>query len=1710
MSKKIKYIVAIFIITLCSILFFNVNVADAVINFSGYNSNYFNGGNRNKWSSNMPSSLYPIYTIIDDTANSGFLYFCREKGGGLRLYTKPDSYNGTPVIYGKPIDLVGDGTTGVTIEGTKYTTYNSAVTNLETNLSTVEDKIIEVIGTLQGNYKAFITGEGYDNGFTENATEVLAYTELKNGAGTTINSSDIGQGYYLNNAGTDISGTITGVKLATKPTYSVAENGDNKEVTNTVASYIMSAGKNWREIQDFGKGNYQTTESDTTDIYDQQEALWLHKDTYGEIYNIGDTYSTTNTALYEEAIAYKAFIDTVQQYGYNPTITLQSSTPTIIVNKNDGTFTVGPYVANYLNTNASYNNRFSYIEDMYIIDQNGNRIENVTIIKSNGSGLEQYPSHGETFFVKFSSATNPTNITVGADFAYLKTTYAKYNELTGSGNIVNWIGTMNIACNSGEFANQTEETLAMDGVYSGSEMISKGYKLLNGNDPVSNLNYRITTGYWTDIHYEIALKNNGTYQAQAAAEVIATTRTWERVPRKATTSVKISMQVGGKVFVDVASGKETAVDGIYKSNVDKAMPGVTVHLFSKNSGKEIASTITDTNGQYVFKGLNVLDQYYVRFDYNGQYYEPTYYTTPSNTGDYKNTSNGTDYAETRVKLNLRFASIGSSPENYDTRVGYDNQYERDQIINSNYNKTFSKMQLLGYELNSEGKYVKTREAIIDSYCSKCNNNQSHTTTEDCYKTFGNLTPKYRNANVQTLSELEKQMVQYVKDCKIYSWTKNNGTNLNNNTDDSLNYYPLSNILVLTNNGANVDVDTTTGNVSTLNGINTAIKIDEKSQYINQGYKERQEADVALREDVYTAKIEINGKYEDYIYRQREGKTTEAEEKGWEIGARIQDGYYGTLYSREIYPSDYQFKVSDYGKEFSGKYNKTIEDELNIYVTYELKVMNRSMSIRTRIDEIVHYYDSDYEYIPNRSYILLPNGTKIENNSMKASNTSKYSSNTTTNLNGYQTMYIAGLDGTYLDAGQTAKIYLTFRIKKDTINNQQWLKLDENAETAQAIGLGKESISEINGYSTLYKAGTEIPNIGKVGTNEVAGIVDVDSNPGNLNPNDVPKDGKIKYENFEDDTDKAPNLRVILYRGKDNARIITGYVWEDERNLINNSQATATGNGIRDDKETLINGVTVELVELMDNGTEHIWRTYEYGTGTANETKPIINVGKVVENYKFEGKTSGTYAFKSFVPGNYIVRFKYGDTVKTVLGNNSEATNALIGKYGLSDNLKKLLNDVSYNGQDYKSTLYQTGLRTYNGKNTSKQYNYDIAKGDTALVSDAKDLYNIRLQVIDYSDGEIRNKFGELLASYTSILVHNNPNADKNIIKAYLDEFMKYTAMTAETGIINMQVEYNTTTTANNSNNNKTTYHLANLDLGLEERPKAQIEINKDVKNLKITLADGTVLFDATASADNLLWQPNPFSGAYENNLMYIRTPREYGLVQPTMDQELMHGATVRITYEITAKNIGEADYKEEQFYYTGKVGNKNTIVTTNAIQLVDYIPNNIQYYEVDNKDYWTVITAKELVDKGLVNAVFKEKLEKFNTIVTTTKTNTALYPAIYTEKVAKNKANSVSVPIVLTQLITAENKTADLTYNNMVELVAHSNTVGRKMAYSVPGSQDPTQSKPGEIDADVSTVRILPPFGVILTYVIIAVITIAGAAIIAGGIIFIKKKVLTK
>lgn len=74
-------------------------------------------------------------------------------------------------------------------------------------------------------------------------------------------------------------------------------------------------------------------------------------------------------------------------------------------------------------------------------------------------------------------------------------------------------------------------------------------------------------------------------------------------------------------------------------------------------------------------------------------------------------------------------------------------------------------------------------------------------------------------------------------------------------------------------------------------------------------------------------------------------------------------------------------------------------------------------------------------------------------------------------------------------------------------------------------------------------------------------------------------------------------------------------------------------------------------------------------------------------------------------------------------------------------------------------------------------------------------------------------------------------------------------MVAETGVISIEVEYNRIFTGDESG----AYHIKDVDLGLTERPKAQLELSKHVDNVRITLANGNVLYDANDTVPNLAW-----------------------------------------------------------------------------------------------------------------------------------------------------------------------------------------------------------------------------------------------------------------
>ena len=1291
--------------------------------------------------------------------------------------------------------------------------------------------------------------------------------------------------------------------------------------------------------------------------------------------------------------------------------------------------------------------------------------------------------------------------------------------------------------------------------------------------------------------------------------------------------IKLEMELGGYVWEDGVATKEDKADGVINTtgdNIDKRLKNVKVTLYkedgtiaelSKDPNEagiseedlmhRINPTYTDEEGRYLFQGINPMEKYYVIFEYNGQRYLPTEYLNTGsgqyssaeemvnaglfNTTEWKVTSKGTESASSTIEgveisreaYDQRFSHITAYPENYPStnNLGW---------ATNGYNASYSQIDLMGYTLGEDGTYSQTTTQLVDGYLY---DELGLETDEFAEGAISKAVREYINANkafpdenamkgiysqIAGGDEDLQRKIQFIEDSYIQAYS-------GSPKSQEIDLYPVFDEFVInvTDEGIEIDFDPNS-NIDGYFDIESEIVdgVEYKAlyygeYYINLGLWRRQEFDATLRKDVYRAALKINGKTVVYKYDKRnatapgnsdEDPTNKADGQDnqtyWDINVRMSDYdyYYGMGYNREIYDTDYKFNTS--GGIMEGHPGEPLE----VYITYKVTVRNQSMSTLTQIKQVVDYYDKDYTYKPNLSWITYrENGNNSfavsedeytnmmsqEQSEIDAESTSANQFITSVNAfdvkasedaerpttekdltdKGYKNLYINGLADKKLASGEYADIYLTFEVNKDGSG-----KVITDGEDDP-----KENIAEINGYATYYKDGTQLPNGVTKGSGDIAGLLDRDSNPGNLVSQDL--EGEKYEKNFEDDTDRAPGIRIFV--DPNAVRKANGTVWEDER--TEDVDGALIGDGIRQEKETKVSGVTVDLVEKGRDGKEYVW----YTTTTNGEGRYEFNEG--------------------YIPGDYIIRFRYGDTDATALSTESKGSTGS--------------NIVSYNGQDFKSTQYQIGLEQsdytdidhrYQGykdtqnQNESGKYNpnkgsptndtfgYDIYATDKATeggnnYSDAKDIWSIRQGVIDYSANNVTNHVAEVLTSPYEVPTYNGTEYSDEEMRDLYDELIDRTKMTAETGIIVVEFEYDRQQTdglketENNGENSSKDYYtgdnkyngnyvLGNIDFGLVERPKAQLEIDKSVANVKVTLANGTILFDINEAANNALWQDHKeysidehmkdgkydeYYGEDDKHRYSFReeidkdvSGTDKGLIQLTMDQEIMHGATIQVTYTIKITNVGETDYADDDtkdFYYKGE-NNGTSIVTTTANQVVDYVQNNLTFDENNeanngsNKaDGWKVINVQDLtnhsdVNQDLVNKKLEsgetKKLSAFNTIVhTESYGNDNLQPGAETTRT-----------LILSQLINPENTDDDLTYGNMVEIVKTSNTVGRRMAYSVVGNQDPSLQDASEVDANIAErIVILPPFGEVRIYYILGVVI---AAMLIGGIILIRRKVL--
>lgn len=339
--------------------------------------------------------------------------------------------------------------------------------------------------------------------------------------------------------------------------------------------------------------------------------------------------------------------------------------------------------------------------------------------------------------------------------------------------------------------------------------------------------------------------------------------------------------------------------------------------------------------------------------------------------------------------------------------------------------------------------------------------------------------------------------------------------------------------------------------------------------------------------------------------------------------------------------------------------------------------------------------------------------------------------------------------------------------------------------------------------------------------------------------------------------------------------------------------------------------------------------------------------------------NGNFEFSGYIPGQYTITYTWGDKTYIV--------------------------------QNYKGTVYDSS------RNQADMYWYkdqaDIRK------TDAIDDYQTRLAI----DNEI--------ASIT------NGTTNKQIEDAYNGGSnhpnITITTINSSTPTMEFGVEYETTIT--DGTIDKVEFIVRNVDFGIVERARQQLDMEKRVSAFKIILANGQTLIEATVDengklqgiTDYLTYMGPTQSNGYSNK----------GFIKAEMDNELIEGSTLEIRYEIGLINNSEIDYMSEKYYKYGiQEGN---VVTLTPSAVVDYLDKDLAFEQDKNTD-WKQISVDEL---RALHAAKVEDVEFLNSRM-----------ILYTESTAKElkPTETISVSLNVSKLLTTS---SDLSFNNDAETV---------------------------------------------------------------------------
>jgi len=426
--------------------------------------------------------------------------------------------------------------------------------------------------------------------------------------------------------------------------------------------------------------------------------------------------------------------------------------------------------------------------------------------------------------------------------------------------------------------------------------------------------------------------------------------------------------------------------------------------------------------------------------------------------------------------------------------------------------------------------------------------------------------------------------------------------------------------------------------------------------------------------------------------------------------------------------------------------------------------------------------------------------------------------------------------------------------------------------------------------------------------------------------------------------------------------------------------------------------------------------FDNGENTVSGVKVTLHeLNNSIGDIETTTDANGNYEFAGYIPGQYTITYTWGDK--------------------------------DYKVQYYKGTVYDSS-RNQNNKEWYKDA-VDTRK------TDAIDNYEERKAI----DKEVANI--------------TNHTVGEEVSKAYNGEqsAITITKMNSVTPTIEFGVEYETTVTDGTAD--KVEFIVKNVDFGIVERARQQLDLQKRVSTFKVTLANGQVLADAKVTEDGKL-------EGTTNHMTYMGpSTNGKGYVKLEVDSELIEGATLEVGYEIKAINQSEVDYMSENYYKYGiKEGN---IATLTPSAVVDYLDKNLGFVEDNNRD-WKQITSEDLEK---LNAVKVGDTEYLNN-----------KKILYTEATAKalKPTENVLVGLNVSKLLTSSE---DLTFNNDAEV-----------AKITPPGNPPVVPPEYPPVVPAEDIIIVPSTGANMNYLLPTIVGMVSLVILGVGVFVIKKKVI--